>query len=305
MGLKTLLSTLFVIIAAFLFIAYWFIPFNTTVFSNYKGGNNFNFSINSSNDSMQFYNNLRFSSSNISYDIVDCPLYKENDIRKAFAILQNITVLSFYSVESNGDISAFCTDRTKPSKNGFFVAGEGGPVNITKLLDFNLISHGEITLIKESQCNEPKIAIHEILHALGFKHSSNPDSIMYPTSNCNQEIGQDIINKIKEVYSYPSYPDLSFENVSAVMHGRYLDANISIRNNGFVNSNNGSIIIFADNKFVKEFNLKSIKAGYGIVLSVNNVAVNKLSVNELEFEINYPYSELKKTNNKIKLEIKN
>ncbi|GAI14097.1 unnamed protein product, partial [marine sediment metagenome] len=52
-----------------------------------------------------------------------------------------------------------------------------------------------------------------------------------------------------------SYPDLSFENVSAVMNGRYLDTNMSIRNNGLKDSEKTKIEIYADGKLVKEIEL--------------------------------------------------
>ena len=306
MNLKSFLSFLFALIAIFLIFAYWFLPFNTTEFFQYSNNNNYNFSLNSSNNSMmQFYENLRYSDSNISYKISDdCEEFKKTSITDSFNTLSNLTILNFYPVQENEEISAFCSDRTRPTENGFFVAGEGGPINITKLDKFNLIQHGEITLIKESKCKVPLIGIHEILHALGFDHSENPNSVMYPTSNCNQEIGEDIINKINELYSYPSYPDLDFENVSAVMRGKFLDSNVSIRNNGFVKSNNSQVVIYADDKKVKSFDVNPMEAGYGFEISLSNIFVSKINFNEIKFEIVYSEPELEKTNNKIKLEIK-
>jgi hypothetical protein len=233
-------------------------------------------------------------------------LYKQNNINDAFDVISNLTVLSFNQVSSGEDISAFCNERSnrEARSRGYYVAGEGGPVNITKTDNFNVIFRGEITLIKESNCDEPKIVIHEIFHALGFEHSQNPKSIMHGVSKCNQEIGEDLINTINEIYSYPVLPDLAFENVSALMNGRFFDTNVSIRNNGLKASQNGKLVIYADEKKIKEFDLSSIKTGYGSVIILRNLLVSQMSVDEIKFIIEYNFDELEKNNNEIKLEIK-
>jgi hypothetical protein len=303
MAIKGFFSIVFVFIAIFLFIFYWFIPFDATEFLE-STDKNFNFSLDNSDENLQFYKNMRYPNSNISYKIQDCPLYKKNSIDQAFEIISNLTILDFSPVSYGEEISAFCSDRGK-RKEGLFVAGEGGPINITKTEDFNVIFHGEILLIRESKCAEPNIGLHEILHALGFDHSSNKNSIMYNVSKCNQKIGEDIINKINEVYSFPSYPDLSFENVSAIMHGKYLDANISIRNNGLSKSGKAKLIIYAGEKNVKELDLDPMEIGYGTTISLRNIWIPKINIFELRFLIDYNLPELKKNNNEKKLEIKN
>lgn len=303
MAIKKFFIIVFVFIAIFLFIFYWFIPFDAIEFLE-SGDKNFNFSLNDSDENLQFYKNMRYPTSNISYKIHNCPLYKKNSIDQAFEIISNSTILDFSSVFYGEEISAFCSDRTK-NRDGLFVAGEGGPINITKTENFNIIFHGEILLIKESKCAEPNIGLHEILHALGFDHSLNKNSIMYNVSKCNQKIGEDIINKINEVYTFPSYPDLSFENVSAIMHGKYLDTNISIRNNGLSKSDSAKLIIYADEKNIKELDLDPIQVGYGTTISLKNIWIPKINVFELRFLIDYNLPELKKNNNEKKLEIKN
>ena len=123
----------------------------------------------------------------------------------------------------------------------YFVAGEGGPTNISSTNDFNVITHGQVLLLRDSDCPTPNVATHELLHALGFAHSTNPNNVMYPVTNCDQTIGQDIPELINTLYSTPSYSDLSFANASAIIHGRYLDTNISISNNGLNDSEQGNI----------------------------------------------------------------
>jgi hypothetical protein len=252
---------------------------------------------------MQFYENMRFPQKEISYKIVNCPLNKQQDAKRAFNILSNLTILDFYKTNSNEEISVTCDSRAKV-EDRLFIAGEGGPTNITKTDNFNVIFKGDILLIRESKCSDPNVAIHEVLHSIGFDHSSNSQSIMYNITKCNQEIGEDIINKINDVYSTPNYFDLAFENVSAIMHGKYLDTNLTVRNHGLRDSEMVKIKIYADEKEIKEIELDSLKIGYGISMSLNNVLVLKLNINELKFVIESDFPELEKNNNEIKLKIK-
>ena len=298
-------SLIFTVFVIMLLVFYWFLPFNTTEFYvDFSDSNNFNFTLNASEtNDMQFYKNMRYQNSEISYRIYNCPLYKKNEIDLAFSTLSNLTILNFYPIFYDEEISATCESRGK-TRGGLFIAGEGGPVNITSTQNFNVIFQGELLLIKESKCENPNVGIHEILHTLGFNHSSNPKNIMYDVSKCGQTIGEDIINKINELYSVESYPDLAFENVSAVMNGKYLDTNISIRNHGLKDSGNAKLIIYADEKQIKEIELNPIRIGYGLTITLENIFVLKINVNELKFLIESDFDELNKNNNKIKLEIK-
>lgn len=301
-----ILSLIFTLIVIMLLTFYWFFPFNTIEFyTDFSSSDNSNFSlINSGIEEMQFYENMRYPNSEISYRIENCPSYKKNDLEQAFNKLSNLTILNFYPVAYDEEIYATCESRNKV-REGFFIAGEGGPTNITKAENFNVIFQGEILLIKESKCKNPNVGLHEILHSLGFDHSSNPKNIMYNVTKCDQTIGNDIINRINELYSIQPLPDLAFENVSAVMHGKYLNTNISIRNHGLKDSESSTLLIYADEKLVKEFELNPVNVGYGLTVSFENIWVLKINVNELRFLIDYRFDELNKKNNQIKLEIKN
>ena len=241
MKLGVIFGFVFCVIVINLLLFYWLFPLDTIEFSLKPGERNYNFTINSTG-AMQFYENMRYSSSNISYSIKDaCTLKKKEDMQRAFDIVANLSVLNFYPVGSNEEISVTCKDEIEVNER-FFVAGEGGPVNITSAGNFNVILKGSVLLLKESECPNPNIAIHELFHALGFDHSLNKNNIMYNVSKCSQEIGDDIMDSINKIYSYPSQPDLSLENATALMHGRYLDTNISIRNTGLADSGESKII---------------------------------------------------------------
>src|SRR3989344_8150556 len=103
----TILSALVIISLLFFYLS----PFNVSEFIAKKSENT-NFSLNSS-DSMQFYPNMRFPDSAISYKINDCPLEKRNEMENAFEIISNKTVLNFYIAKSDEEISIICKEKTR------------------------------------------------------------------------------------------------------------------------------------------------------------------------------------------------
>ncbi|MEK6847831.1 MAG: CARDB domain-containing protein [Nanoarchaeota archaeon] len=304
MSWKEFFSYVIPLLLIVLLFFYWVLPLETIDFGA-SSSRNSNFTLNNySNKSMQFYDNMRYPSKDISYNIQGCTLKKKDDMERSFEIIENLTVLNFYPVTSDEEISVTCDEKAR-FEGDLFIAGEGGPTKITQSENFNVIHKGGILLIRESKCENPNVGIHELLHALGFDHSDNPNNILYPISKCSQEIGQDTIDMINWLYSFPSLPDLMLENVSATMEGRYLDLNLTVRNAGLNDAPEAKIEVYADGKLVQEINFDLLDIGNGRRITMNNIFILQKSINELRFLIKADFEELEKENNEVILDYNN
>jgi len=229
--------------------------------------------VNASNEIVQFYPNMRFKNKNISYRLESiCTQKKWDNIEKAFAILSERTALSFYPSRENPEIKVLCSEISpKSEEKGHFIAGEGGPSEIINTTNFAVILNGRISLYKDEVCDEPKIAIHEILHALGFDHYNNTDSILYPITGCNQEIDDEIIEDINRLYSFESLPDLVIESINANRTGRYLNFDINVSNIGLADARGANLDVYANDDKIANFTLEDMEIGMRRMLFVKNV----------------------------------
>jgi len=298
---KLIFGSLFFILVLGLLIFYWIVPHESAInFINSNGAflscSSFEFG---NVSDLQFYKNMRYVDSNISYKIENCPIQKRNEAKNAFYEIANMTALSFYEVFDDAEIIVSCDSATK-LQNGMFIAGEGGPSNITKLDNSYIILQGDVLLIKESICERPVVAIHEIFHALGFIHSNNVCNIMYNSSKCSQEIGSDMIQLIDELYSYEPLPDLMIINATGNIHSEYLDLNFSVKNDGLIDSKNLFIEIYSNDKVIKKIDIKEIKFGSGVEIVLKNIYVGQ-NVDEVLINVVYDNEELNTDNNVVKL----
>lgn len=292
------LVVVFVIVMLFLYL---FVPFNAVYYQENK---NPEFHASTKNTTIQFYPNMRYKDSNISFKIHDCSVSKKYEARMAFKIISNRSVLDFKEVDYNEDISVYCEEKDK-LKEGLFVAGEGGPLEIVKSGNYNIISKGKILLLRDIDCKSPIVALHELLHALGFAHSGNPENIMYETVSCNKKIGNEIIHTINSVYSEESRPDLVFEEKSLSMEGRYLNADVSVRNVGLKEAGPSKIRLSSENKTIKEISVDSLELGEGRKINLREFIADKFFIKEIKLEILTDYEELDKQNNIVILKQKN
>jgi hypothetical protein len=225
---------------------------------------------------LQFYPSMRFSDRNISYRLESaCTPEKWESIKNAFAILESRTILRFYLSDDASGINVLCSEvhEEKAEREGYFVAGEGGPTEAINMSTFTVISAGKISLYKDEQCKSPQVAIHEILHALGFGHINKTESIMYPITSCKQEIDAEIINEINRLYKADSLPDLLIESINASRKGRYLNFDAWTANLGLKQSGEADMIVYADGSKIDEFELGNLEIGMKKRLSVENLKV--------------------------------
>jgi hypothetical protein len=223
----------------------------------------------------QFYPNMRFPESRISYSISeDCNIDKVNDIKSALDILSRNSILTFYQTDANAEIEYICSELAPESdKKNYYVAGEGGPKEIIDSGLFHVILSGKVSLYRDEKCDEPKVAIHETLHALGFDHNDNPDSILYPVTSCDEEVDEYIYRDINEIYSIPSLADISISRISAQRYSRYLSFEIDVINQGLKNSGLINLDVHADGEIVRSFDIEELGVGYKKIITVQNLKI--------------------------------
>ena len=252
-----------------------------------------------SSQSQQFYPNMRYKDKIIGYKIEDvCDGAKKQDAIDAFDILSQESVLKFYENTRNPEIVILCSNiAPSAEEKDHFVAGEGGPSKIINTTVYSVILLGKVSLYKVDKCDQPKVAVHEILHALGFDHNKNPKSIMYPVTDCSQTIDQEIINDISRLYAAPSLPDLIIEKAEANRTSRYVDFQVVISNLGLKDSEHATLEVYAGDTLIKEFNdLNDLSIGRGRIISVTNLFLTG-DIGNINFVVKTNEEELSKANN--------
>ncbi len=256
--------------------------------------------------SSQFYPNLRYPDRNIGYFIeAACLDKKEQEIKQAFRLIENFTVLRFHT-SPNATLRILCSKiAPEPKTEGHFVAGEGGPTEIINTSRYAVILAGKVSLYRPEKCQQPNIAIHEIFHALGFDHTSDKKSIMYPITECSQQIGENLTAQINELYRTDSLSDITIERLSANMTGNYLNFEIIVTNSGLRDVANSSVSVVAKSKLIKKFSLEEISIGQKKTLYVKNLRMPRDAENITFMADNLDQTpELDYENNKITLELR-
>jgi hypothetical protein len=253
-----------------------YLPMGSSVYAQYEG----NISLLPKVGAVQFYSNMRYESSTITYSVENaCSLEKTIDIKKALQIISDKTILKFIRVSDNGQIVYLCSlPEPTAEQKGHFIAGEGGPVSIINTTSFSLINSGQVALYRDERCTTPNVAIHETLHALGFDHVQDRSDIMYPVTDCNKEIKPALIAAINKLYSYPSQPDLGIETLIVNQSGRFLDFHIAIGNHGLSSATEANLTLMTESKVIRSFDIGPISTGMRKILDVQNLLISSKSV---------------------------
>ena len=227
--------------------------------------------------SQQFYENMRFSDKLITYNFnSECSGEKIVNANDAFHILEERTILEFERTNNNPQIIILCSDEApEASEEGYFVAGEGGPTEVINTTLYGAILAGKVSLFREEECESPIIALHEILHVLGFEHNNNPNSILYPELDCDQQIDDYIINDLNNLYSLIGNSDLKINQVNANKEGRYLSFDIEIINRGLKDISSSELSVYSEGEFIEKFPLENIGIGFKKTLHVENLKINR------------------------------
>jgi hypothetical protein len=253
-----------------------------------------------------FSENLRFGHNNITYFIESsCTNNKINSMLNAFDIIGGeVDKISFSSsIRWEADILIGCSEDYIELSENLFVAGEGGPSEIIDTGLFNLVRRGKISLYEDPKCDYPVVEVHELLHVLGFNHSEDPTNVMYNISDCEQRITQDAVGTLSLLYSIESLPDLLITNLSAIKNGRYLDFNITIRNQGLADSSNSSLVVSSSIKEIGRVEFGEISPGAGRKIQIQNMRMFSRSLEEIDFTVDGDNTihELNKENNHMQM----
>ena len=242
----------------------------------------------------QFYPNMKFNHNTITYGVnQDCTQIQKQRIVSGFTeINKAVPIIKFQSSFSDPDIEVSCSEEQKKNTEydgkKYFIAGEGGAKEIIQTGNHHIITEGIVYLFKENKkaikCDYPNIEVHEILHVLGFDHTDNEESIMFPfLTDCDQTLDQSIIQELNRLYSENNLPELSFESFTASKSGRYIDFNLTIRNSGSINSQPFVLAILDNEDVIETREIDSINFGAGITLSTTNLKLKRKNPDTIKF----------------------
>lgn len=226
--------------------------------------------------SHQFYPNLRFKEKRISYYIEEsCDNEKKVSALNSLGFLSERSVLKFYSAnEDDAMLGIYCSGKaSEPEDSTHFIAGEGGPTKIVNASNFYVIKKAQVTLYRNEKCDSPHVALHEIMHALGFDHSANESSIMFPVTSCRQVFDDYLAEEINKIYLLDPKPDLFISGISANKTGKYIQFSVNIDNIGLEDSKSSYLKIYSSGKEFARFSLDMQEIGQRKIFSVRNLKV--------------------------------
>ncbi len=249
------------------------------------------------------------------------PEYTDN-VREALELWETASnnLVSFtITTSSSADIVVEWTASLKEKSTDTLGNTDLKFINVS---NFGVIQDATIEMLTRTngkQLNEidmTNLALHEIGHAIGLKHSSDGNDIMYPTleipSSSIKEISQEDIQKLTDLYKLPTKADLIISEVNVTkatlkrVGKTFYLINIStvMENIGLTDVDLPELKIETDNEILKEEVLPPIPIGNKLTLNLGNVMVeNNFTEIRLTIDPKNSVDELNEGNNFVKLSV--
>jgi hypothetical protein len=148
----------------------------------------------------QIKEGISFEDRNISYYISEnCSVEAITRLFDAMKTLSYNTPVKFYNFKEDSELKIECLNSSSKPTDDLTKISEGGPT----LMYNDTIIESKIVLYngEEFECDFPVPEIHELLHALGFDHTTNQESIMYPLASCKQRVDKEIVLLLNKIYT--------------------------------------------------------------------------------------------------------
>jgi len=108
---------------------------------------------------------------------------------------------------------------------------------------------------------------------------------MYNTSNCGQEISEDMVKLINDLYSVEALADAVLTDVVAIKRGKYLDFNVTVLNEGLIGIDDIDLAIVVEDVVVQVMEMGEIGIGYGRTLKATNVKLPSSGIDSIDFVV--------------------